>query len=65
MVYFMLRSSCIWHVDKESPGDADMGFLTDIGHGRAMIHAGIANSVVGETFPEFPAHVQPTILRIW
>ena len=42
-----------------------MGFLTDVGHARAMIHAGIANYVVGEAFPEFPAHVQPPILRIW
>ena len=38
---------------------------------RAVMHAGIAsnrfpfNSVEGETFPAFPVHGQPTILRIW
>ena len=38
---------------------------------RAVMHAGIANkrfpfkSVAGKTFPPFPAHAQPSILRIW
>ena len=38
---------------------------------RAVMHAGIANqqfplkSVAGKTFPAFPAHAQPAILRIW
>ena len=38
---------------------------------RAVMHAGIANwrfhlnSVVGKTFPAFPAHAQPAILGIW
>ena len=37
---------------------------------RAVMHAGIANlwfplkSVAGKTFSTFPAHAQPTILRI-
>ena len=35
---------------------------------RAVMHAGIANSAFevggGETFPAFPAHGQPAILRI-
>ena len=41
-------------------------------HGaRAVMHAAIANcrfhlkSVAGKTFPAFPAHAQPAILRIW
>ena len=38
---------------------------------RAVMHAGIASyrfplkSVAGKTFPAFPAHAQPAILRIW
>ena len=38
---------------------------------RAVMHAGTANqqfplkSAAGETFPAFPAHAQPAILRIW
>ena len=38
---------------------------------RAVMHAGIANwrfplkSVAGKTFPTFPVHAQPAILRIW
>ena len=32
---------------------------------RAVMHVGIAKSRGGETFPAFPAHVQPAILRIW
>ena len=40
-------------------------------HTRAVMHAGIANyrlplkSVAAKTFPAFPAHAQPAILRIW
>ena len=34
-------------------------------HARAMMHVGIANPVAGKTFPAFPAHAQPAILRIW
>ena len=40
-------------------------------HARAVMHAGIAywrfplKSVAGKTFPGFPAHAQPAILRIW
>ena len=40
-------------------------------HARPVMHAGIANkrfplkSVAGKSFPAFPAHAQPTILRIW
>ena len=40
-------------------------------HGTGVMHAGIANlwfplrSAVGKTFPVFPAHAQPAILRIW
>ena len=40
-------------------------------HGTCVMHVGIANkrfalkSVAGETFPAFPAHAQPAILRIW
>ena len=36
-----------------------------------VMHAGIANlrfplmSVAGKTFPAFPVHAQPAILRIW
>ena len=35
------------------------------------MHAGIANqpfslkSMAGKTFPAFPAHAQPTFLRVW
>ena len=38
---------------------------------RAVMHAGVANywftlkSMAGKTFPAFPAHAQPAILRIW
>ena len=38
---------------------------------RAVMHAGIANwqfplrAVVEKTLPAFPAHAQPTVLRIW
>ena len=38
---------------------------------RAMMPVGIANQwfplkyVAGKTFPTFPAHAQPAILRIW
>ena len=38
---------------------------------RAVMHAGIADKrfalkpVEGKTFPAFPAHAQPAILRIW
>ena len=38
---------------------------------RAVMHVGIANwrfplkSVAGNTFPAFPVHAQPAILRIW
>ena len=33
---------------------------------RAVMHVGIANPRwPGKTFPAFPAHAQPTILRIW
>ena len=41
-------------------------------HARAVMHVGIANnlwfplkSVAGKTFSAFPAHAQPTLLRIW
>ena len=40
-----------------------IGFLSDKSHACAVMHAGIANA--GETFPAFPAHEQPAILRIW
>ena len=34
-------------------------------HARAVMHVGIANlQWAGKTFPAFPAHAQPTILRI-
>ena len=38
---------------------------------RTVLHAGIANqrfalkSMAGKTFPAFPAHAHPAILRIW
>ena len=38
---------------------------------RALMHAGITNwwfplkVVVGKTFPAFPMHAHPAILRIW
>ena len=47
-----------------------IGFFSDNVHVHAVMHAGIANqrfpfnSVVGKTFPAFPAHAQPVILRI-
>ena len=48
-----------------------MGFLSDSGHARAVMHAGIANSrfslksVAGKTFLTFPAHARPAVLCIW
>ena len=48
-----------------------MGFLLDIDDARVVMHVGIANpryplkSAAGKTFPAFPAHAQPVILRIW
>ena len=47
-----------------------VGFLWDSGHARAVMPAGIANqrfplkSVVEKTFPAFPTHAQPAIVRI-
>ena len=44
---------------------------TCITDARAVMHVGIANSRFplksesGKTFPAFPAHAQPTLLRIW
>ena len=32
---------------------------------RAVMHVGIANWRGEKTFPAFPAHAQPSILRIW
>ena len=40
-------------------------------HARAVIHVGMVNqwfplkSLLGKTFPVFPAHAQPAILRVW
>ena len=35
-------------------------------HARAVMHIWIAKPAVrGETFPAFPVHAQPTILRVW
>ena len=40
-------------------------------HARALMHVGIASqqfplkSEAGKTFPAFPAHAQPAIVRIW
>ena len=48
-----------------------MGFLIDSGHVHAGMHAGVANlrfplkSVAEKTFPAFPAHARPEILRTW
>ena len=47
-----------------------IGFLSDSGHVLAVMHAETANKifpfkpVVGKTFPAFPLHAQPAILRI-
>ena len=53
--------------------DPDTHHSTCVPHvlARAVMHPGIANlrlpleSVVGKTFPAFPAHAQPAILHIW
>ena len=51
--------------------DPDMHHGTCVTHARTVMHAGVANlrfplkSVAGKTFPAFPAHAQPAILRIW
>ena len=51
--------------------DAEVVTTAMGGHARAVVHAGIANprfplkAVAGKTFPAFPAHAKPTILRIW
>ena len=50
--------------------DPDMHYDT-CRDARAVMHAGIANwrfplkSVARKTFPTFPVHAQPAILRIW
>ena len=43
-----------------------LGFLSDSGHTRAIVHFGIANRAGGENVPGVPVrHAQPAILRIW
>ena len=48
-----------------------IGFLSDSGHVRAVMHVGIGTwrfpfkSVMGKTRPVFPVYAQPAILRIW
>ena len=44
--------------------------ITHVRDARAVMYAGIANllpfeSMAGKTFPAFPAHAQPAVLRIW
>ena len=45
--------------------------ICNLRHARAVMHASIDDyrfpleSVAGKTFPTFPAHAQPAILRIW
>ena len=59
------------HISQIVHHSHSMGFLTDRGHARAVIHAGIAvsrfpmKSVAGETFPAFPAHAWPAMFCIW
>ena len=57
-------------LEKDPSVNVSMGFLTDIGHARAAMHAGIAKSrfplklVAGKIFPGFPVHARPAILSI-
>ena len=47
----MQHGTCVTHVPWCRPGSLASGFSL--------------KSVAGKTFPAFPAHAQPTILRIW
>ena len=44
--------TCLMHLLRCMPGSLTSGFLP-------------LKSVAGKTFPAFPVHAQPTILRIW
>ena len=66
--------ACAWNTGKVFPATAVYRSRHASGHvldARAMIHAEIANnwfslkSVAEKTFPAFPVHAQPAILRIW
>ena len=60
-----------WPISAKKPMKKAMGFLSESGSVRAVMHARIANqrfplkSVAGKTFPALPAYAQPAILRIW
>ena len=47
----MHHGTCVTHVTRCMPGSLTSVFLL--------------KSVAGKTFPAFPTHAQPTILRIW